>query len=692
MNHDIQLFIHDSFFDSFSTLPRQIQKKTREFLKKFKENPTSPAINYEKIISFIDQSLRTVRIDSKYRAIVQAPEKGDGYHLLWVDNHDEAMDWAKNKIFKWNQQTQGFQLFEQPNEPAVVLSKAAKSKALFEFLADADLKAIGSPEQMFDLVRSLITIEDLHNSKINLPVDVYEYLFYLAEGIPLVEILEDIEAGKADENPMQSGNALKHAFIVTDDAQLEEILNGSFEKWKIFLHPSQRTLSYRDYNGPVKVTGGAGTGKTVCALHRAKYLIEKAGVFEQPILFTTYTKSLTQYLQETIKGLGISDSQVEITNIDKLIFELANNPTYQIFKSKVGYYSIEQEKEIWNQALEIVPSQFDAEFFFSEYNEVILPQFITSLEMYNTASRVGRNARIGRKDKVDIWAVVEEFQKQKAGNYSKLELCNILAEYFRKQKVKPYGHLICDEIQDFSNPELSLLRSLVEEKENDLFLVGDPYQNIYRRALNFAKSGIIVKGRRSRKLKINYRTTEEIKHLATRIVSNLSVDDFEGSQENLKGYLSLMHGDRPTYDTFITPEEEDKFILEKLNLFIGGGSILPNEICICARTNVGLDDLKKVLNNGNIKYSDLSSLKKNVNAVNLSTFHNMKGHEFKVVIVIGMSEGTVPFKHFNYNNFTEKEKEHYDQQERSLYYVVFSRAIQSLIISGVGEKSGWIGG
>jgi len=230
MNHNIQLFIHDSFFDSFSALPKQIQKKTREFLKKFKENPTSSAINYEKIISFVDQSLRTVRIDGKYRAIVQAPEKGESFHLLWVDNHDEAMDWAKNKIFEWNKVTQGFQLFEQPeNLKAVPTNSGIISKPLFDFLSDADLIAIGTPELMINLVRTLNTIDDLNNSKNNLPTDVYEYLFYLAEGISLEEILEDINAGKADKNPMQSNNALKHAFIITDDTQLEEILNGSFE-------------------------------------------------------------------------------------------------------------------------------------------------------------------------------------------------------------------------------------------------------------------------------------------------------------------------------------------------------------------------------------------------------------------------------------------------------------------------------
>lgn len=690
MAPNIQLFIHDSFFDAFSALPKQIQKRTRELLKKFKENPTSSAINYEKIVSFKDQSLRTVRVTDKYRAIIQAPSDGNGYHLLWVDNHDEAMDWAKNKRFEWNLETQAFQLFDQPEVMAPVVKQSEIEDSLFGFLSDNDLKMIGTPEQACNLVRSFTAIDDLHASRSNLPIDVFEYLYYLAEGIPIEEILEDIEAGKADKNPTQSNNALKHAFIVTDDTQLEEILNGSFEKWKLFLHPSQRSLSYKDSNGPVKVTGGAGTGKTVCALHRVKYLIDKGGIFDKPILFTTYTKSLTQYLQETIKGFSLSDDQVVITNIDKLIYDLANSPDYKIFKNKVGYYSLEQEKEIWKEAIEKFPSQFDVEFFLAEYHEVILTQNINSLEKYNTASRLGRSSRIGRKHKSEIWQIVDEFKKLKEGNYSKLELCNILSGYFEKQKSKPYSHLICDEIQDFSNPELRLLRSIVEEKENDMFLVGDPYQNIYRRKLNFSKSGIIVKGRRSKKLKINYRTTEEIKVLAMKTVSNLLVDDFDGDNETLKGYLSLMHGDNPSYNIFITPEEEDSFIVSKVKEQIENGVIQPNEICLCARTNNGLDEIKKLLNSNNIKYSDIGSYKQNLNAVNVATFHNMKGHEFKIVIVKGVSEATVPLKHFDYSNFTEREKEVYDQQERSLYYVVFTRAIQALIITGVGDKSNWV--
>jgi DNA helicase IV len=668
-------------------LPRQIQKKTREFLKKFKENPISSAINYEKINTFKDQSLRTVRIDSKYRAIVQAQDKGVGYHLLWVDNHDEAMDWAKNKVFSWNHATQAFQLFEKHEEQIQI--REASGITLFNQISEKDLLSIGTPNELLELVRTIKSKEDLDAYKPNLPTDVYEYLYYLADGIPLSEILEDIESGKEEKNPMQSSNALKHTCIVTDDAQLEDILNGNFEKWKLFLHPSQRNLAYRDYNGPVKVTGGAGTGKTVCALHRIKYLVDKLDVFDKPILFTTYTKSLTQYLQETIKGLGIPEDRVEIINIDKLIYDLANNSEYKVFKNKVGFFSPEQESNIWRQALEKQASQFDTEFYDTEYNQVILPQNITTETQYQTASRIGRNSRIGKKDKEEIWKVVVEFQALKSGNYSKIELCNMLTAFFSKQKNKPFSYLVCDEIQDFSNPELSLLRSLVLEKENDMFMVGDPYQNIYRKSLNFAKSGIVVKGRRSKKLKINYRTTEEIKSLSMRVVSNLIVNDFDDNKETLQGYLSLLHGATPEYITFTKPEQEDQFVLERVNDLISSGKVLPSEICICSRTNNGLDGIKRILNKSNLKYFDLSSSKNSPNAINVSTFHNVKGHEFKVVIMIGISEDSVPYKNFKYNDYTEKQRDEYHQQERSLLYVVCTRAIYSLIITGVGDRTNW---
>lgn len=692
MNHKIKLFIHDSFFDAFAKLPKKLQKKTREFTKKFRENPTSDAINYEKISTFKDQSLRTVRVDQKYRAIVRAPETGDGYHLLWVDNHDEAMDWAKNKVFEWNDNTRTFQLYNVETVDTPVVTPQIQLDSEPSPLADLGEKVlleIGTPSHMLEKVSSLRTANELLAIKDQLPVDNYEYLYYLLEGISLEEVLEEINEGKqAEEGAEVSDNAKKHVYLLTDDDDLERILSGDFAKWKIFLHPSQRKLSYRKYNGAVKVTGGAGTGKTVCALHRAKYLVDQLGAFDKPLLFTTYTKSLTEYLRSTIQDLGVPEDFIQITNIDKLAFSLAKE--MGVIDQEAGFILEDQEKRVWEEVLQYLPSTKDESFLSEEYNEVILRNNVKSLEEYLKTPRLGRSARIGRKDKVEAWKLIEEFKKRKHPNFSKLEVCNLLIDHLQQEKDKPFSHLVCDEVQDFSNVELKLLRSLVQEGDNDLFFVGDPLQNIYNKKINFSQSNINVRGRRSKKLLLNYRTTEEIKQQALKAVDQLSFDDFDGGEESTTGYVSLMHGEQPIYQVFQTEEAEDKYLIDSLNQFITVDAFDPSNICICSRTNHGVDDIKKLLQKEGIKYTDLSSSSSSPHAVKVSSFHNLKGHEFKILFVVDVSQTTVPYKHRSYSLYTEKEKEDYIKQEKSLLYVVMTRAIQTLCITGVGEKSGWL--
>lgn len=691
MNHAIKLFIHDSFFDAFSVLPRKIQKKTREFMKKFKEDPKSSAINYEKINTFKDQSLRTVRIDQKYRAIIQAPEEGNGFHLLWVDNHDEAMDWAENKVFEWNASTQSFQMYDRPTtQPKSISSdiKVKDSTLLYTSYSDDQLTSIGVPNDLIELVKSIERVDHLESYASNLPSDVYEYLYYLSEGISIDDILEEIEAGKVADNETLSPNAQKNVYVLTDDTELENILSGDFEKWKLFLHPSQRSIAYGEFKGPLKVTGSAGTGKTVCALHRAKYLSQKLESFDKPILFTTFTKSLTQYLSTVTEKFSIPNSEIVISNIDKLIFELARD--FKIIDESSGMINSSQELELWKEIIEFNPSTFDENFLQDEYNDVILTNSVKSVNEYYKTSRVGRSVRIGRQDKTQIWELCEEFIKTKESNYTKFELCNLLIAHFSNTNEKPFSHIICDEIQDFSNLELSLLRVLANEKENDLFLVGDPFQNIYGRRINFSKSGIHIRGRRSRKLKVNYRTTEEIKKKAVSILLDTQYDDFDGEKETNTGYVSLMHGSDPTYQVFSSPEEEDQHISEQIEKLLSNDNVNPSDICIASRTNRLVDESKKMLNEIQQKYTDIKATIRPSESIIVSTFHNLKGHEFKHLFVRGFSKGYVPFRHPGFDVYSEIQKKEYLKQEKSLYYVVFSRAIQTLMITGVGEKSDWI--
>lgn len=698
MNHKIQLFLHDSFFDAFSKLPKKIQKKTREFMNKFREDPTSSAINYEKIATFKDRSLRTVRVGQKYRAIIKAPQDGNGYHLLWVDNHDEAMDWARNKVFEYNASTQSFQMYDMPSiEVDSVIddqtnennSDLSEKKLLFDNYTDEELVKIGVPKDILSLVKTIKDNEQLELYSTNIPSDVYEYLYYLSEGISLDEIIDEIESGKLEDEERLSANAQKSVYVLTEDTDLENILSGDFEKWKLFLHPSQRALAHGEFKGPMKITGSAGTGKTVCAIHRVKHLSKGLGSFDKPILFSTYTKSLTQYLSSTIEKFDISNSEVEIKNIDKLIFDLAKS--VNIIDKSSGMINSSQELEIWKEIIEYNPSTFDERFLHKEYNDVILANAVTSIKDYYRTSRVGRSVRIGRKDKTQIWELCDEFRKAKKGNFTKFELCNKLIDHYRNNENKPYSHIVCDEIQDFSNLELSLLRLLVEEKPNDLFLVGDPFQNIYGSTINFSKSGINIRGKRSRKLKVNYRTTEEIKKIAISLIFDEIYDDFDGNTESNKGYVSLMHGKDPLYKTFGNPEEEDTFILEEIKKLLTYDDINASDICISGRTNKIVDDTKVLLNENQLKYVDIKSSRRPVENIVLSTFHNLKGHEFKHIIVRGFSKDQVPFKHPEFDNYSSIQKRAYLKQEKSLYYVVFSRAIQVLIITGVGEKSDWVG-
>jgi hypothetical protein len=291
----MRLFLYDKFFEKFIELPKAIQNKVLDFQKKFRENSRAAAIHLEPIKSFADQSLRTARVDEKYRAIIKVPDTGDDYFLLWVDTHDEAMDWAKNKVIAWNEKTQVVQIFTAPSASLMDSSfnQEVSKGTLYGHLSDQQLLAIGVPLVSMVLVRNIINLDELEKVEKNLPEDVFENLFYLADGANIDNLIFEIEEGKSKsaalEDQIQSINN-KRSFIVVEDEILAELINGELKKWQVFLHPSQRKLVEGNFKGAVKVTGGGGTGKTVAALHRLKYLTNEQTIFStQPVLFATFT-------------------------------------------------------------------------------------------------------------------------------------------------------------------------------------------------------------------------------------------------------------------------------------------------------------------------------------------------------------------------------------------------------------------
>jgi len=695
----MKLLFYDKFFESLIKLPKGIQKKVIDFQKKFREDSKSAAINLEQISTFKDKTLRSARIDDTYRAILKSPDSGETFYLLWVDHHDEAYQWAKSKVFQWNEHTQSMQVFTAPDEIEMIKPVIDQTigNGLFIANSNEELLRIGVPDILLPSVRGINSFNGLEEIEKFIPADVFENLFYLADGANIEHLIFEVEEGKIPTNlrdeQVSSINNQRSFIELSDDTLFNEILSGNLDKWKYYLHPSQSKLVYGNFPGTLKVSGGAGTGKTVAALHRLKYLSENRKSGEK-ILFTTYTKALTENIKELVKGLNINQSNVTIQNIDALAFELVKE--YQIFDKEIRVFGINAVKtpnEVWEKILETELIAFESDFLLKEYQDVILYNNVKTLQEYMKTPRTGRGVPLSRRQRQDVWSLVEKYNevKNELAYFHKEELYNALGDYLRKENLKPFDYCLVDELQDFSNVELRLLKSFVEEKANDLFLVGDPLQKIYDRNINFSKVGINVRGKKSRRLRINYRTTEEIKKLAISIIQDSHYDNFDGDEEQKNGYISLFHGLKPKYIIFKTKEDEIDHVIKQIRHLYENGYKY-SDIAITARTKDGLKDFHSYLHNNTIPYLKYEDGKWNGNpeGIKLLTFHGIKGLEFKQVYLVNVNERNCPKLPFDFEKYSDEEKESYMRNEKSLLYVAVSRAIENVEISGIGQKSGLI--
>lgn len=691
----MRLFLGDTCWEKLFLLPKKVQKKVVEFQDKFKKNPYGHAINLEPIAGFKDGNMRTARIGDDYRAIIGLLPNDD-YCLLYVDHHDEAMQWARNKRFERNKMTGTIQVVPilTTAEPASTVSATETSQPLpFAAYSDEQLLKIGVPENLLALVRGIRDLEDLDKNEDNLPADVFEHLFDLLDEKNIDQIIAEIEEGRNASDDAQNANNKSHFIEITGENELEKYLDGDFEKWQIFLHPTQRVLVESDYKGSVKVTGGGGTGKTVAALHRLKRLSE--GAPRKSVLYTTYTKALIRNVRQKIRNLHVNEDACVIDNIDGLLSEVASKygikpKGWNVLDYIKVDYGKTKNQEIWEDIVDNNLTAFDADFLYQEYLDVIAYNNITDLKAYLRQPRRGRSKALSVKQRMEIWKLVEMYvaEKKEQHYFDRSELFNITANYLNDNGIHPFAHIIADEIQDFSNPELRFLRALTPEGPNDLFMVGDPYQRIYNnRQINFSSVGINVRGKRSRRLKVNYRTTEEIKRQAVSVVKGCAYDNFDGEAEKLDGYVSLMHGPQPEYNVYPSPQEEQNAVLKFIKECHEGG-ISYKDIAIANPRRDGLRDFQSSLHISGMPYKNLeNSDNGDVDGIVLSTMHNMKGLEFKVVIITGINHNSFPSKPYNWNGMDKREQTNHMMNQRSLMYVAITRAMQKVLITGVGEKS-----
>ena len=695
----MRIFINDTFYDRLFKLSSTAQKKTLNFMGKFRENPKSPAIHLESINQMKDDTLWSARVDDEYRVIV-GMLGNDVYSLVYVDHHDEAYAWAMKKKFVWNEHTQSCQLVPLvvDSTPAPVetpQSNDVVETRVMDDITTEQLLSIGVPEDMVESVKKINDLNGLDAYYDLLPNDAFENLFNLFDGESISSILTAIEEGKAaqgDDELLSANN--KGRFIeLTDDQYLADIINKGIDKWQLFLHPSQRKIVEGNYKGSYKVSGSAGTGKTVAALHRLQHLCKNPNAH---VLYTTYTTALCENLNVLAKKLVSASQRYTLTNIDAVMRELASKYKLTEGVNVMDIYGGNQKSiDLWKEVILSNPCEFRPEFLYDEYIDVIVYNNIQERDVYLRQSRVGRSKAINRKQRMDIWTLKEAYEKLKREHkvIDRLELFNRVANYLNEHDIHPYTNVIVDEFQDFSNPELRFIRSLAAKGQNDLFLVGDPFQRIYRgRRLNFSAAGIDIRGR-SRRLKVNYRTTEEIKKVAVSVVKGISFDDMDGGEETQKGYVSLMHGDKPMYKLVDSPAEEIDTIISFIRECTEDEDIKMDEICIAAPSlNLTKDLITAMHQKGLDPYIWKNrGFTGNKNGVRMCTLHSIKGLEFRVVIVMGVNERNIPSvasPEHPFPTLDKVEKNEYLMQFRSLIYVAITRARQCVLITGYGDKCG----
>ena len=692
----MRLFLSETCFEPLFALPKKIQTKVVNFQKKFRECTTANGMHLEPIAQFNDDSMRTARIDDNYRAVIGLID--DNAYLLFVGTHETAYNWGIRKKLVWNNHTQACQIvtIQQTTETVVNTSSSEPQEpSPFNNIPEEKMLKIGVPQELIAQVMQIKTLDDLDPLEEYLPSDAYENIFNLLDGEEIDNIIAEIEEGqaKADEDQLLSNNNRRRFVELTDDEDLQRILDNDMDKWQLFLHPSQQKLVDADYKGTMKVSGGAGTGKTVAALHRLKHLCENPNT---KVLFTTYTRTLKENIDELIKKMDICRSRYTLNNIDQVLIETARQ-----YKVKEGYkvldYSGDEESlKLWREVLETEVTEFDEKFLYDEYIDVIVYFGNTDAKSYMMQQRVGRTKALSRKQRLEIWKLVEKYiaLKQERKVVDRLELFNETTKYLNENNIRPYTNVIADEFQDFSNPELKFLRALVAEGRNDLFLTGDPMQRIYSgRKINFGAAGINVRGVRSRRLKINYRTTEPIKRVAVGVIKGITFDDMDGGTESMKGYVSLIHGgEKPTYRIVGNTTEEVSQIIEWIEECKQSGIAL-KDICIAAPSMGLMKELQTRLHTDGTAYKVLKGINKQgaQEGISLCTLHSMKGLEFKVVILTGVNERNIPSKGTDTYPFTGMdviEKKEYLSAKRSLLYVAITRARQLVFMVGFGEPCG----
>lgn len=780
-----QIAFAKGFIPSVMELPHSAITKALSFVEKFQKNPQSTGINLEKVSNSFDKKMYSARIDKRYRAIIAHDTDSNVYLMLYAGDHENAYQWAVNKHVEVNSHTSAIQLYDHVTEEELKQGRPLQSWGPntqsgtvredhplpqdYLTLDEDKMLELGVPEIYVPIMLEQRTVAGFDQWARRLPEDARASLQLIVEGqsqsdvlsmvrdsretSPMLGLEKLIPAASAEVSSQQEGSreestqntptfrdalasfGSQQSFVVVQgERDLKRLLDSPLDQWRVFLHPSQRLFVEHNYHGPFRLLGGAGTGKTVVAMHRAKRLaarLLKAGS-SQKVLFTTYSTNLATDIRSNLRLICTPEemNRIDVINLDKYVRRFLRDKGYDYSI----WYDNNRINDVWDEAIHTAGSDdargLSRAFFKAEWQQVIIPQQLSSLGEYLRAVRRGRGKRLARAQKTAVWRITERYQqlmKDERACDIDMAMSMVASLLQASDAPKRYAHVIVDEGQDFSAPAYRILRAVVDEHDNDLFIVGDAQQRIYGRTVVLSKCGINISGR-GRRLRINYRTTEEIRAAAERVFassgSNVAdsvfaavsgepltdeqpelFDDLNGQTAPSNDSRSLVNGPEPIVKRFATKSEEKEFAEQWIAELCGdpsasvasdGGSdddsdganarTEARDICVVARSNSLVEEWRDALDAalpyGVYQLKNDTEDDRQQPGIRLATMHRVKGLEFDYVIVVDVEDSTCPPRAAVEGHADNTALRDIYKQERSLIYVALTRARKGAMLLG----------
>lgn len=678
--------IADTFTDSLARLRSDQQAAAKTTAFDLQMNPANPGMQFHRLDKAKDKNFWSIRVSRDIRIIVHRTD--ESLLLCYVDHHDPAYRWAERRKIERHPKTGAMQVVEirervleiEIPKYVEVERPAPPKPLLFADFSDDDLLAYGVPQEWLADVKAS-NEDSLLDLAGHLPAEAAEALLNLATGtVPLRPV--PVAAGA---DPFEHPDALRRFRVMENVEELQRAMEYPWEKWIVFLHPAQRETVTRSYGGPARVAGSAGTGKTVVALHRAAHLARSNAYAK--VLLTTFSIALARNLRRKIACLIGNEpavhNRISVPAIDEVGIEQ--------FEAAFGTpkpLTPKMLRTLLKAASDAaMPHQYGLAFLESEWNEVVDAWQLGSWEAYRDVPRLGRKTRLGEKQRQTLWTIFEHVRKDMSerGLVTIPMVFAAATQHIASGGKPPADFVVVDEAQDISVPQLRYLAAVAGKKEDGLFFAGDLGQRIFQTPFSWASLGVDVRGR-SQTLRINYRTSHQIRQQADRLLQT-ELADVDGNLESRKGTVSVFNGPPPSIQVVESTKRETEVIAAWLKERVAA-AVKPHEIGIFVRSEAELPRAKAAIAVAGMKSAELDDrTDPPPDVVSICTMHLAKGLEFRAVVVAACDDEIVPLQSRIQTVSDDSDLEEVYNTERHLLYVACTRARDNLLITGVEPAS-----